>query len=261
MFCSDCDKQKSSKLKSLKSIFSKLNKKWVYIGCSVLAAVLIAAVVVGVIFLRPPKNYGMYIKDGQMYYTDFKEAPFKLTENLAENMTDSDLAGIGHQLSNRARTTKNGEILFFIDGIDENGDGALCCRFVESESKELMTIDTKVQGYSITKNGEKVLYIKEGLLYKFTRDTQERELLVENTVDVRMSGDGESAVILDGDSRCLYYNVDGQLEGISDKVERIHYISSDFKTVYFKNENTAYKWVKGKGIKTVADNFYAMVTA
>ncbi|MBE6799413.1 MAG: hypothetical protein E7525_06570 [Ruminococcaceae bacterium] len=261
MICSNCSENEALKNEEVVRTHFKFNKKAVAIGSGVLAVVLIAATVLGLIFLKPPKNYGMYLKDGQMYYTDFDAAPFALTENLAENMSDSDLLSIGFQLSNRARITKSGELLFFVDRIDENGDGTLCCRFVENSGKDLMIIDTAVQGYSITKNGDKVLYIKDGSLYQFTRKGLKREMIVENITDVRMSNDGEKAVIIDSESRCLFYDVDGKFEEISYKAEEIYHISDDFKTVYFSRDNTAYKWTKGKGVRAVADNVHAIVAA
>lgn len=262
MFCSNCSFKKVIGWLRFVKAFLKAHKRLTAIVSGALAVALIAAITTGIILSRPPKNYGMYLKDGQMYYTDFKSnGTFVLTEDLARNMSDSDLLSIGFQLSNRARITGNGKLLFFVDGIDENGDGSLCCRFVENDGRELMVIDTAVGGYSITKNGDKVLYLKNGTLHQFTRKGLKREVIAENVCDVRMSNDGKKAVIIGENGSCKVYYVSGKSEQIAETVEELLYISDDFKTVYFKAENKAYKWIKGKGVKPFADNVHAIVAA
>lgn len=262
MICPDCNKINSETvIKRIGEKVFKIGKRYAHTAVAALAVVLTVAIVLGFALTRGPHNYGLYIKNGEMYYTELDDhKAFPVTEKLAESMSAGDIYGISHNLSNRARITEDGKLLFYVDNIDSEGEATLCCRSVNDRKKLPVQIDRGVYGYSVTADGEKGVYIKEDKLYLFLRQGLVKEVVAENVTGVMLSNDGDTAIYTDGENRCFTYKTGGKPTLISAGVEGIFDVSDDFKTVYFKKENAVYKWMEGKTAVRLVDGVYAVIS-
>ena len=111
---------------------------------------------------RGGKACGLYIKDGELYYTDLsKNGAWQVTDDLGSGESVQALILFG--VSDMTVMSGDGETLFFPDGIF--GDYALYCRGA-SGKKDAVRIDYDAYQYYVNDKAGLVTYVRDDSLYQ-----------------------------------------------------------------------------------------------
>ena len=93
-------------------------------------------------------NYGLYLKDGEIIYTDYsEEGALEITSRLTngESISDSELAYVASDLGSYIAFSDDGNRIFFPDRIDDDSDGiTLYYRDINKPDEEAVKIDSDV---------------------------------------------------------------------------------------------------------------------
>lgn len=257
-FCHNCGRPKAVNAAESTAKKFKKSKKLIAIGTPVAAVVLVLAIVLGIVFSGGSHNYGLYIKDGEILYTEFgKYNQWEVTENLAEDMSDLELESIRHGISGRTRVSEDGKMLFYIDKI-EDGGYTLYCRSLDKHKKEPVKLDINVYSYEISADGKTVIYIKSGSLYR--HNLKEKEKLAEDVEAFVVSKDCNRIIYTDEHNNLYIKKNDNKKEKIAGNVEGVLSVSKDLKTVYYKNKKNIYKWTEGRESQKLIEDVYSVIS-
>lgn len=217
---------------------------------AVVAAILVLAILLPVLFSGGSDNYAIYIKDNQLQYGELPK--LKDVQEITNKLLDGyDLEDVSYPQALRSYIymSDDGNKLFYPDRVEFSNYGyvntvTLYCRQINKPDKEPVKIDSGITTYKTNKDGTMVYYIKNGNLYQ--NDLEEKTKIDGDVSTFYLSEDEKTLVYLttsdeaDGSTtKNLYLVKNGKdpekiLSGISD-LERI---SSDFKTIIFvKNES------------------------
>ncbi|WP_101877816.1 zinc-ribbon domain-containing protein [Lachnoclostridium edouardi] len=156
----------------------------------VLAVILITFLSVG---SKGEKNYGLYMKDREIYYTDFSDKhAIEITSRLlsGEEIYDYNPSAASLFLGREFAFSSDGKRLFYPDKLDSFGSGiSLYYRDINKPEKEPSKIDSNIIIYSINEAGNQVIYIKgsEGNLY--LHDLTEKEKIASGVVGFKTADD------------------------------------------------------------------------
>lgn len=197
----------------------KLSKKLISIAGAALAIILVVALILpNVISAFKVNNYGLYMKEDQMYYTALTgKKPMQITEDLEDGATPNLTATV----------TNDGKTIFYAD--KENGN-TLYYRSLKNAKKDPVKIDSDVTEYVLNKSCKLVTYRKGDTLYQ--HNLKDKTKIASDVANFCVSEDGKKIVYKtsEGDA---YFKV-----GKKDKVK----IDSDIAEVLFVDEklNTVY---------------------
>lgn len=242
----------------------KISKKLIAIGSACIALVLVAAIVLTTLFSGGGNNnFALYLKDGEMYFTNIsKIEPWQITTRLIDDdsMDNDDLVDSAYTLGFYTHLSNDGKILFYVDKITEDSDGAsLFYRYVNKPEQEPVKIDSDVASYSVSENGKLVTYLKgeEGILYQ--HNLTDKEKIDSEVSAFEVSDDGKKIGYLNKEGG-MYLKYDGKdKEKLDSEVSRISYINEDFNTVYYIKEDSLYKKVEGKDKEKIASDISSVV--
>ncbi len=176
-----CKKGAASAGAAYKRASGKVSGKALKMGLIIGGAsvVVVAAVVLTILTLwnnRSRDNYALYLKDGELYYTDFHmKEPMEVTSGLLGSTSgDSYVPTI---IGKGIVFSADNKRMFFPDRY-QSGDLSftLYYRDVTKPRKEAEKIDSDVRYYAINAAGDKVVYIKGdgGSLYVSNLEDKER---------------------------------------------------------------------------------------
>ncbi len=221
----------------------KVNKKLLLIAG---VAVIVVALVVLLICLLPggnkssSENYDpLYIKDGELYYTDFSmEEPIELTSRLAQDLEDYQFSYMGYRFSNFTSLNEKGDRLFFPDKVDISAEGApLFYIDLDKKDAEAVKVDSDITAYSINPAGTKIVYLKgeDGNLY--ISDLEEKEKIASDVVEFATTEDLKKICYQKEDNLYLWQEGEDGVKLASD-ITYIAYTNEDMSVVgYIKDEN------------------------
>lgn len=234
----------------------KFSKKMIAVLISATSLLLVVAIVVGLaLSLGGGANYGLYIKDGELYYTDFsKNGRWQVTGNLAEDRDNEFLAELQYSLSFRTRISADGKMLFYVDEIDDYGDCTLYVRGIKDGGQAPVKIDTGVYSYDISENGKTVIYVKDDALYK--HNLRDKEKLDEDVEGFFMTKDAKKIAYFNYESTLYIKRGSQEKEEISSCIDHLVYYTEDLNTIYYIKSNDLYKWEDGKDSVKLVDDVY-----
>jgi len=227
----------------------KLNipPKYLKLGLIGLAAVVVVIVAVCLIVNLTAKNdYALYIKDGELVYSQLPEgdAPLDLTSKLSA--TDSYSL---YRIRSLMALSEDGKTLFFPDKMNSSYDGSfgdysLYYQDITNPKSEAERIASGVTSHVVNQKGTLVTYLKEGTLYQ--SDLKEDSKIASNVRTFYVSKDGSMILYLtnsdmeSGGSLYIVKNGDDS-DKISSGVSTVHYVSDDFNTFLYQKENAIYR--------------------
>lgn len=223
----------------------KLTKKLMIIGAAALSLVLVLAIVLGVVLSGGGNNYTLYIKDGELFYTDISDIePWQVTENLAgvSGMGDSSLKSMASSLGMYTYLSKDGKTIFFVDKIsDTSGGVTVYYRAVRKPEQEPVKIDSEIYKYTINEDGDLVTYIKGEERNLYQHDLTEKNKIDDDVSSFYCSADGDVIIYRTGEGD-LYYKENGKdKEKIDSDISSLDYVDEDFSVFYYVKEEILYK--------------------
>ena len=228
------------------------------VGGIVLAVAVISIVIAAFLLSNRDRrpNYGLYIKNGALYYTDLGGNSFRVTSNLTT--TDSRLPDVDYDLRYCATLSDNGKYLFFPENMTISGEDVqtfdLCYQNISKKEQQTVRIAQNVTRYHISSDAMTVTYLTTDGLYQYELKPAQPNLLCKNVYDFQVA---------DGNGRLVYLTATGELYAqnpgasktkIDNRVDEILYVAADFRSVIYRQENSIHKWMSGKGeIEICAD--------
>lgn len=193
-------------------------------------------------------NYGLYIKDSEIFFADLKNEPWQISFRLVDDdkTKDEDLAFSGNKVAYYINVSSDNSIVFFPDKVSDDDQGInLYYRKTDNKESEATKIDSDVTIYNVNSSASIVTYVKgtgeDCNLYQYSVKEDTKEKIASSVTDYYVSEDG---------SKILYVNTDGTLylksegadkEKIASDITSIVYHSEDFATVYYLKDEALYK--------------------
>lgn len=193
-------------------------------------------------------NYGLYIKDSEIFFTDLKNEPWQMSSRLVDDdkTKDEDLAFSGNKVAYYINVSSDNSIVFFPDKVSDDDQGInLYYRKTDNKESEATKIDSDVTIYDVNSSASIVTYVKgkgeDCNLYQYSIKEDMKEKIASSVKDYYVSENG---------SKILYVNTDGNLyvkssgedeEKIASDITSIVYHSEDFVTVYYIKDEALYK--------------------
>lgn len=231
---------------AVKNVTQKLNipAKYLKLGLAAVALVLVVVIIASLFSGPKVNNYAIYIKDSELQYIEMPKAKdiVEVTSNLAEDVSDSDLAQSGSSLGSFIRMSEDGKKLFYPDKVDDGF--TLYYRDITNTKKEPVKIDSDLTDYYyINAKGTLVTYVKEGKLYQ--HDLKEKTKIASDVVDFAVSEDGKTLLYLvredDEEGYDLYLKKGNKdAEKLASEVTELVYADEDFKEVTYMKEDSLY---------------------
>lgn len=232
----------------LKAVLGKIPAKAWKIGAIAAAALVVVVAVVCVLALTGGEKAvsiqpdgALYLKDGQLYYSDFsKKAPYEITRDLMED--EDDVLYYAYDIANTIHVTGDGSTMFYMDKLNGDDTGTLYWRSMTNFGKEAEKIAGGVSMYTVSDDGKVVTFLKNGTLYQY--DMKDDTKLAKDVYTYRVSGDGK-IVYYRNDENNWYVLKNGESEKVGSDIT-IEYFSDDFSTVYYMDDGKFYKKTVGK---------------
>lgn len=229
-------------------LLQKITKKYLVLGGAVLAAIAVIVLVVCLLTGGKERPYALYLRDGEIFYSDFsKDGPVEISSRLlnGEDVDDEDL-GVSnfYSLGAYIATRNNGKRIFYPDRTDSSADGiTLYCRDLDKPEEEPIKIDSDVTSYAVNEDGTCVVYLKgdwdEGILY--IHDLENKDKIASEVVGFYVSDDFKKVGYLtaEGSLYCWYAKKDK--EKFSSDVEQVLYVADDLTVAYYMKDDALYR--------------------
>lgn len=211
-------------------------------GVCVVALLVVLGIVISAIFGGGVSVAALYMKDGEIMYSDLSgDDPFEVTEDYMGD-SDDDFAS-----SASAKLTKDGKMVFFLDN---GSDSDLYYRYVNKPDDEAEKLASGVKTFAITADGDWVTYITDdGVLYQ--HDLEDRNKIDSDVSFVYVNNDGSKILYTvkdnyddDGNSQYKIYCYERKSESsnkIASGCRDIQGVSEDLETFYFIKNDALYK--------------------
>ena len=206
----------------------KIPAKFIKLGAIAVIAVIAVIVLCSLIFSGGENNFALYLKDGELFYTDVPK--FKAME------VTSDYVG-----SLTPTLSKDGTRLFYSD----KDSGSLYFRYVNKPNKDAEKISSDVSEYEINEKANLVTYLKNYDSEKGYGDLYQHNLKEGNKIasDIRefwVSENGKKLLYVDDGNNLFVKNGNKEAEKIKGEINYVYYVSSDLSTVYYAADETLF---------------------
>ena len=225
--------------------------KRLIVGSIVLIVAVILIVTAAFLLSNRDKrpNYGLYVKNGALYYTDLGGNTFRVTSNLTA--TDSRLPAVDYDLRYCATLSDNGKYLFFPENMTISGEDVqtfdLCYQNVGKSERETVVVAKNVTRYHISSDAMTVTYLTTEGLYQYELKPAAANLLCKNVYDFQVADDSGRLVYLTAVGELYAQSPGASKIKIDNHVDEILYVAGDFRSVIYRQENSIHKWMTGKG--------------
>lgn len=257
-FCQRCGAALQGELEKKKSglPFRDLlrNRAVVFGGIGVIAAVAVVLVVSLIAggFGGGRNNYALYIKNGEINYTDFsKNGPIEISSRLG-GYGDSAMSGLANSIGPYVVLCSDGRTMFYPDRYD-GGSFSLYYRNIAKTGEEPTRVDTGITAYYVTDKGDRVFYVKEGALYQ--HDLKERTRIAGEVCNFAVSSDGKTVLYRDEDGGLYLWSGADAKDKIAGGVDSISKYSGDLSVIYYMKDGSLYKFGKDGSEKIASDVF------
>lgn len=240
--------------KEKKNILQTLPKKTIMFGGIGIIA-LIAIILVASIFSGggSKDNYGLYLKDGEIVYTDYSEdGVFEITSRLlnGESFGRSDLSYVGAELGFYIAFSDDGNRIFFPDRIDsDNGSFTLYYRNINKPEEDAVKLDSDVIMYAINGDGTQAAYVKgsDGVLY--LHDLIDKEKIASGVVSFNVTDDLKKIGYRNDDNSYYMWYADKDVVKLASDISSVKYVATDLSAIYYTKDGSLYKQVEGSDDK------------
>lgn len=206
---------------------------------SVLVVFVIAISALAHFAVQKRKDFVLYMKNGSLYIGSSRFDPIKLADDFEGNA--------------EVKYTENLKKLFFPKNYINNGNEFgfdLHCIDLSNPQKDIL-ISENVTDYKITKNGEMLVFLKDGSLYK--SDIEENSMIKEGVSSFDISENGKKVIYLT-DNGNLYFNDISKDVKISSDVEKVIFKScNNYSDIYYIKQGDLYVY-DGEESIPVAEN-------
>lgn len=249
-FCQNCGTPLSAQQTPAKAQKKPMPKKALVLGA--IAAALVVVVVLLICLLpggeSSNRNFGLYLKDGEMLYTDFsKDGAFEVTSNLMKNIdVNSDFyhtAGSG-AISRYVVLSKDGSRLFFPDKLESTSVSSvtLYYRDVNKPKADAEKIASDVSDYYINEKGTKIVYKtgEDGNLY--LSDLNEKQKIAADVSSFYVSKNLEKVIYRTQENDCYVWFADkGEKEKLASDVTELYGFSDGYGWMYYAKDDSLYR--------------------
>ena len=223
-----------------------------FIAGSLTLIILVVAIVTAAFLLadsdRRP-NYGLYVKDGALYYTDFKNPPRRISSNLTAS--DGSLPDVDYDLRYCATLSDDGHYLFFPENMTISGEDVqtfdLCYQNLGKKDQPKILISKNVTEYHISSDAMTITYLTPDGLYQYEQKPAQSNLMCSNVYQMYVSDNSSRLVYLTGNRELFAQTVGSKKVKIDNMVDEVLFVAEDYKSVIYRQENSIHKWVSGKG--------------
>lgn len=242
----DAPKEKKGILDRVKA----LPKKALMFGGIGIAALVVIVLAVSLFSGGKGKgNFGLYLKDSEIVYTNYKkDGAREITSRLLRDTSFSDyeLSYAASRLSNFLALSADGKRIFYPDRLESNADGVtLCCREVNKPKKEPVKIDSDVTRYAINDKGTQVVYLKgnEGILY--VHNLKDKEKLARGVSYFHATKDLKKIGYLNDENSYYVWTGGSDAVKLASDIGNIHYVAEDLSVIYYTKDGSLYKQATG----------------
>lgn len=266
VFCTNCGEQISTTLtkcpKCGTSLIEKFSDEENKKKCRksfpiklLLSGVGIMAVVLLLIVTMTPKenaekNYGMYIKNGEIFYTDFsaKKEPLQISEHL-----NGEISYYSYQtpsIGSLIEFVKDGNLIIYPGKQNEYSQYSLYHRNIKKPDEAAVKIDDNIESYRVNDAEDRITYVSHSyeddtkVLYQYNMQNKEK---IGSSIDgALVSKDGQKIIYgtTEGDIYIWYADKDRvkvasdvQIVAISGDVSVVYYLDYEELTLYKYEEN------------------------
>lgn len=248
-FCPNCGSSIDEEIPSKEKPKKKTPQKLFLFGG--IGVFVVAVVVMITLFYRkssPSSDYAFYIKDNELFLTDFTTNnsrqivsgifadDFDFNNN---DLVDYLLNALSQIISNLYTTSRNGELLFFIEEDD------LYYKIINFSDVEKTKIDSNAYLYHVNDTGTLVTYLTDNVLYQYDIKQKEKELIAGNVSIFAASDDGHNIVYINNDDSIYVKYFGKETEMIDNGVSIIPYMTENLKTIYYIKDRSLYKKTDG----------------
>lgn len=203
------------------------------------------------------QNYALYLKNDEIFYTDFsKDSAFQISQALGKAY-DGDFSDISYLLGDYCYMTKDGKLLFYPEQIAGSDTGVtLCYRQVQNEKEEPVKVDSDVRYYAVNDKATLVTYMKgnEGALYQYDIKKGEKNKIYNAISSFEVSPDGKKIYFSDKENALYFWTSGKDPQKLSGNVTEKIQVCDDFAAVYYNENGSLYKKVEGKEAEKLASN-------
>ena len=219
-----------------KNGFSPLVVGGIVIGALLLLIVLFSAIGGG------EADYGLYVRDNELFFSDFSGKSLQLTTNLDDEDYDAPIC-----------VSKDGKSIFYLDQFTDDGDD--CDLYFRKNGKDAVKLDSDVSSFVVNEDSDLVTYLKNGVLYQ--HDLKEKERISGDVSLFRVSEDGSAFFWLSEDGEYFMKVGNKEKEKLDDDIEN-GLFSKDMKTLYYLKEEGLYLKTFGKEKVKIADHVMSL---
>ena len=213
-------------------------------------------------------NYGVYIKDSEVFFTDTKNDAWQISSRLVddEDLKDEELAIYGSILGYYTNASSDGSIIFFPDKFNGSDDGVnLYYRKTDNTEAEAIKIDSDVTVYTVNASATMVTYTKgtgeDCNLYQYSIKDDDKEKIASAVKSYVVSKDGSKILYITTDGT-LFAKVSGEdkVKIASDITSLVNH-SGDFTTVYYIKDEALYKQPVSGDREKIDSDIYKIIQA
>ena len=260
-------------------------KKLPLIGGLVALGLIIFVIISFFVLPSFPKKAAIYMKDHELFYTDFSGEAVQITKNLMprEYKEDDGRFNWTFLYNDSNFVSKDGKKIVYPDNIHSNDEETIDIYFRNMEDKKAEPLKiariSALEYIRINDEGDLITYKERGVdavrggggeLCQYDIKSEEKIKLVTEKVfiDTALSTDGniiyygvQDSEQVSHDNFDFYVKEKGKDKEKIDSNVMDYSIISDYKTVYYIKENNLYKKELGKEKVKVASNVSSLIKA
>ncbi|MEY8522215.1 zinc ribbon domain-containing protein [bacterium 1XD8-76] len=215
------------------------------IGVVLVAALVLVFILIGGNSGSSSRNYAMYVKDKEIYYTGFsRNDPLQVTSRLADSgdIDNYDFVSGSGELSAMCHLSEDGSLLFFPDRLSYSDDGySLYWRKINTPKEEAVKIDSDVLTYSVSDDSSYITYRKNDTLYQYDRKKEDKQKIASDVGMYRVSADGKIILYMNTENVLYRAEKGADREKIDSDVSNLSYVSDDLSTILYIKDGTLYQ--------------------
>ena len=221
---------------------SQKSRKKIIIA-SVLSGVLLiaAAIVVFLLFFSGSKEEEatFYIKDRGLFKKELgsDDKPLEITDKLLSKSTKP-----SYGITSYITMSADKKMIYYPERIsDEDEAFSLYCRSLTDEETSPVKIDSNVTQYSITGDGQKVLYKKGDALYQYDLLTQDSNKIANGVYGFYCSEDESRILYFTDDHKAWFYDQDNGKTKLATGIEGVVSELDDCNALLYVNDDSLFK--------------------
>jgi len=226
-------------------------KKAILFGGIGLAALVVIFLAVSLFSGGGKDKYGLYLKDGEIVYTDYSEkGAMEITSRLSRD-GQAYLATSGNDIGQYIAFSEDGKRIFYPDRVDSDSYGiTLYYRNINKPNEDAVKIDSDVTSYAINSKGTQVIYVKgsDGILY--LHNLTDKEKIASGVVDFDVAEDCKKIGYLTDENSYYIWRSGKEAVKLAGDITVIEHVTDDLSTIYYLKDGSLYKQTEGSEDKT-----------